>query len=176
MENQKVVILDFGGQYKELIARRVRECGVYSLIKPYNTSINELREISPIGIIFTGGPNSVYLKESPKCDPAIFEMGIPILGICYGMQLIAHMLGGKISACEKSEYGRITAAVNTESALFSNIVETQNVLMSHTDKVIELPSGNFRGIANTKLCEIAAFECPEQKIYGVQPRNRKSQQ
>ena len=168
MENQKVVILDFGGQYKELIARRVRECGVYSLIKPYNTSINELREISPIGIIFTGGPNSVYLKESPKCDPAIFEMGIPILGICYGMQLIAHMLGGKISACEKSEYGRITAAVNTESALFSNIVETQNVLMSHTDKVIELPSGNFRGIANTKLCEIAAFECPEQKIYGVQ--------
>lgn len=168
MENQKVVILDFGGQYKELIARRVRECEVYSLIKPYNTSINELREISPIGIIFTGGPNSVYLKESPKCDPAIFEMGIPILGICYGMQLIAHMLGGKISACEKSEYGRITASVNTESALFSNIVETQNVLMSHTDKVIELPSGNFRGIANTKLCEIAAFECPEQKIYGVQ--------
>lgn len=168
MEKQKVVILDFGGQYKELIARRVRECGVYSLIKPYNTSIKELREISPIGIIFTGGPNSVYLKESPKCDPAIFEMGIPILGICYGMQLIAHMLGGKISACEKSEYGRITASVNTESALFSNIVETQNVLMSHTDKVIELPSGNFRGIANTKLCEIAAFECPEQKIYGVQ--------
>lgn len=168
MENQKVVILDFGGQYKELIARRVRECGVYSLIKPYDTSINELREISPVGIIFTGGPNSVYLNESPKCDPAIFEMGIPILGICYGMQLIAHTLGGKISACEKSEYGRITAVVNTDSALFSNIVETQNVLMSHTDKVIELPSGNFRGIANTKLCEIAAFECPEQKIYGVQ--------
>ena len=168
MENQKVVILDFGGQYKELIARRVRECGVYSLIKPYSTSINELREISPIGIIFTGGPNSVYLNESPKCDPAIFELGIPILGICYGMQLIAHMLGGKISSCEKSEYGRITASVDTNSALFSNIVEVQNVLMSHTDKVIELPSNHFRGIANTKLCDIAAFECTEWNIYGVQ--------
>ena len=118
MENQKVVILDFGGQYKELIARRVRECGVYSIIKPWDTAVEELREIAPIGIIFTGGPNSVYLDDSPKCDKAIFDLGIPILGICYGMQLVAYMLGGKIAPCAKSEYGRIASKVDASSLLF----------------------------------------------------------
>ena len=94
MENQTILILDFGGQYKELIARRVRECGVYSMIKPYDISLDEIKKINPIGIIFTGGPNSVYLEDSPKCDEKLYSLGIPVLGICYGSQLIAHMLGG----------------------------------------------------------------------------------
>ena len=169
MENQKVVILDFGGQYKELIARRVRECGVYSIIKPWDTAVEELREIAPIGIIFTGGPNSVYLDDSPKCDKAIFDLGIPILGICYGMQLVAYMLGGKIAPCAKSEYGRIASKVDASSLLFTGLGCDQNVLMSHTDKVVELPTeGDFRAVANTELCENAAFECAERRIYGVQ--------
>ena len=107
MENQTVLILDFGGQYKELIARRVRECGVYSMIKPYDISLEEIKKIAPIGIIFTGGPNSVYLENSPKCDEALYSLGIPVLGICYGSQLIAHMLGGEVSSCKKRPYGKL---------------------------------------------------------------------
>ena len=106
MENQTVLILDFGGQYKELIARRVRECGVYSMIKPYDISLEEIKKINPIGIIFTGGPNSVYLENAPKCDEKLYSLGIPVLGICYGSQLIAYMLGGEVSSCKKANTER----------------------------------------------------------------------
>lgn len=167
MDNQVVVILDFGGQYKELIARRVRECGVYSVIKPYDISTDELRALNPIGIIFTGGPNSVYLEDSPKCEPAVFEMGVPILGICYGMQLVCYMNGGKVGSCENSEYGSIALTTDKSIALFDDIPQETPVLMSHTDKVLEVPNG-FESVAHTADCEIAAFCCVKKQIYGVQ--------
>ena len=135
MENQTILILDFGGQYKELIARRVRECGVYSMIKPYDISLDEIKKINPIGIIFTGGPNSVYLEDSPKCDEKLYSLGIPVLGICYGSQLIAHMLGGEVVSCKKSEYGVLAATIDKKSALFEGLDRTQKVLMSHTDMI-----------------------------------------
>ena len=167
MDNQKVVILDFGGQYKELIARRVRECGVYSIILPYQTTAKELAEIAPIGIIFTGGPNSVYTEDAPQCDAGIFTLGIPILGICYGMQLICHMNGGTVSACKTSEYGRISLTLEKRDELFGDIPEMIHMLMSHTDQVTALP-GNYIPLAHTHDCAIAAFRCADQPIYGVQ--------
>ena len=165
--NQTVVILDFGGQYKELIARRVRECGVYSEIIPYDTPIDEIRAKKPIGIIFTGGPNSVYLDGSPKCDTAVFDLGVPVMGICYGAQLIAHMLGGSVAPCKKSEYGTTACEVDTGCVLFSSLEKKQKVLMSHTDMITSLPAG-FKNTAHTKICPCAAFSCDEKKIYGVQ--------
>jgi GMP synthase (glutamine-hydrolysing) len=167
MANQTVVILDFGGQYKELIARRVRECGVYSVIKPYSITPAELTALSPIGIIFTGGPESVYKENSPVCDRAVFDMGVPILGICYGMQLICHMMGGVVHSCTSSEYGTLDAEVDVASALFEGLEKEQRVLMSHTDMVTCLPDG-FKTIAHTSLCPNAAFENKERRIYGVQ--------
>ncbi len=167
MANQTVVILDFGGQYKELIARRVRECGVYSVIKPYSITPAELAALSPIGIIFTGGPESVYQENAPVCDRAVFEMGVPVLGICYGMQLICHIMGGSVHPCQSSEYGTLDAEVDTSSALFNELEPAQRVLMSHTDMVIGLPEG-FCNIAHTSLCPNAAIENAERKIYGVQ--------
>lgn len=167
MDNQTVVILDFGGQYKELIARRVRECGVYSVIEPYDISVEELKKMNPIGIIFTGGPNSVYLDESPKCDPGVFELGVPVLGICYGMQLICYMMGGKVSSCENSEYGNINLTVDKACKIFDDISSVTSVLMSHTDKVTALPEG-FEVLAHTADCEVASFYSKEKNVYGVQ--------
>lgn len=167
MANQTVVILDFGGQYKELIARRVRECGVFSVIKPCSITPAELAALSPIGIIFTGGPQSVYRDSSPVCDSAIFDMGIPILGICYGMQLLCHVLGGVVKNCPQSEYGTLDAAVSTASPLFEGLESKQRVLMSHTDRVETLPAG-FSSTAQTPLCPVAAFEHRERRMYGVQ--------
>ena len=115
MSQQTVLILDFGGQYKELVARRVRECGVYSVVKPGELSVSEIEKIAPIGIIFTGGPASVYEENAPKCDKALFGLGIPVLGICYGAQLTAWMHGGEIASCEKSEYGRTHITVDPGS-------------------------------------------------------------
>ena len=117
MSYQTVIVLDFGGQYKELIARRVRECGVYSVILPGDTPLERIRELHPIGVILTGGPNSVYLDGSPRCDKALFELGVPILGICYGMQLMTWTLGGTVSPCETSEYGRTETAVEKDSSV-----------------------------------------------------------
>ena len=167
MSRQTVVILDFGGQYKELIARRVRECGVFSVILPYDIPLAELLARRPVGIIFTGGPDSVYREGAPACAPAVFELGVPIFGICYGMHLICHMLGGRVSPCRCSEYGTLDAEIDTTSALFAGLEKVEQVLMSHIDMVIELPEG-FRAIARTKLCPSAAIENTEQKIYGVQ--------
>ena len=167
MAAQTVLILYFGGQYKELIARRVRECGVYSIVKPGDISLDKIREIDPIGIILTGGPNSVYEKESPHCDKAIFDIGIPVLGICYGMQLLSWSLGGEVSPCSSSEYGRTKMQVSTDSPLFAGLDPAQIGLMSHTDQVTKLPAG-FRAIAHTVSCENAAIENAAKKLYGFQ--------
>ena len=167
MAAQTVLILDFGGQYKELIARRVRECGVYSIVKPGDISLDKIREIDPIGIILTGGPNSVYEKNSPHCDKAIFDIGIPVLGICYGMQLLSWSLGGEVAPCSSSEYGKTKMQVNTDSLLFAGLDPIQIGLMSHTDQVTKLPVG-FKSVAHTVSCENAAIENAGKKLYGFQ--------
>ena len=132
MENhQLVLVLDFGGQYNQLIARRVREHHVYCEVKPYKTPLEEIRAMHPIGIIFTGGPNSVYDEKSPKCDPALFELGIPVLGICYGCQLMAHTLGGEVTAAQEDtarEYGKTDTFYNTGCKLFKGLPGAGNIL------------------------------------------------
>ncbi len=165
--NQTVIVLDFGGQYKELIARRIRQCGVYSVIKPGDTPLADLMALQPIGMITTGGPASVYKDDSPKCSPELFKLGVPILGICYGFQLMSHLLGGKVSSASVSEYGQTQARINPESVLFEGLCEEQTVLMSHTDYVSEIPT-EFKTIAKTSDCPNAAIENPEMKLYGVQ--------
>ena len=167
MNSEVVLILDFGGQYKELIARRVRECGVYSVIKPYKTSLEEIRKINPIGMILTGGPNSVYAPESPLCSKELFSMGIPVLGICYGMQLMNYLLGGTVNPCEKSEYGRIPVTIDRPSVLFEGLSPEQVALMSHTDQVSVLPEG-FESLAHTATCPNAAVANPAKGLYGFQ--------
>ena len=165
--NQTILVLDFGGQYKELIARRVREMNVLSIIKPGDTSLDEIRSIDPIGIILTGGPNSVYAKDAPTCKKELFEMGIPILGICYGMQLMAYKLGGEVIPCKVSEYGKIDATVDTDGELFKGLDEKQIALMSHTDYVAKLPDG-FKCTAKTKDCPNASMAEDNKKLYAVQ--------
>ena len=164
---QTVMILDFGGQYKELIARRVRELGVYSEIWPCDTGIQRLRDKQPIGIIFTGGPDSVNAPGHPACDPAVFQLGVPVLGICYGMQFMAHALGGVVRPCESSEYGVMDCQVSPESGLFRGLDAAQKVLMSHTDYVAQPPEG-FAVTARTALCPTAAMEDPARRLYAVQ--------
>lgn len=167
MENQLVLVLDFGGQYKELIARRVRECNVHSIILPGDTPIERIKELKPIGIILTGGPDSVYDESSTKCSRELFDLGIPILGICYGCQLLSYLLGGKVSSCNVSEYGTTKADINKESLLFKDMPNELNVLMSHTDMISNLPKG-FVNIASTKACPNAAIANREKKLYGLQ--------
>ena len=118
MDREMVVVLDFGGQYNQLIARRVRECNVYCEVHPYNLPLDKLKEMHPKGIIFTGGPNSVYGEDSPLCDREVFKLGVPVLGICYGSQLMAHMLGGKVATAPVSEYGKTEVTVNNKTKLF----------------------------------------------------------
>ncbi|MBP5684555.1 MAG: glutamine-hydrolyzing GMP synthase [Bacilli bacterium] len=167
MMEEVILILDFGGQYNQLIARRIRELNVYSMIKPFNISIDEIKKINPQGIIFTGGPNSIYEETSPKCDKEIFELGIPILGICYGMQFMAYTLGGKVDRAETREYGEMKVKIDNNSNLFNSLNKTNICLMSHTDYVSKLPSG-FKKIANTNTCKIAAMENLDKGFYGVQ--------
>ncbi len=167
MRQDTVLVLDFGGQYKELIARRVRECKVYSEIKPGNMPIDKIKEVSPIGIILTGGPDSVYETDAPKCDPRLFELGIPILGICYGLQLMTYTLGGLVAPCEVSEYGRTEVTVDTSCVLFDGLEEKQIGLMSHTDQVTRPPEG-FQVFAHTANCKCVAIGNVEKKLYGVQ--------
>ena len=141
MKNELILILDFGGQYNQLIARRVRECNVYSEVVPYNISIEKIKEKSPKGIIFTGGPSSVYSENAPKCDARIFELGIPILGICYGMQLMTNVLGGSVKKAKTREYGATEVNIDTTSPLFKGFESTNQFLMSHTDFVETVPEG-----------------------------------
>lgn len=167
MKNEAVLILDFGGQYSQLIARRVRDCNVFCEIKPYNISAEEIQKNGYKGIIFSGGPNSVYAENAPKCDTNIFHLGIPVLGICYGAQLIASTLGGTVDNSEVKEYGNTEVTYNCDSALFQNIDKTSIAWMSHTDYISALPEG-FTAIATTSHCPVAAMEYSEKKIFALQ--------
>ena len=166
-EKELILIIDFYGQYNQLIARRVRECNVYSEIVPFNTSIEKIKEKNPKGIIFTGGPASVYAENAPKCTKEIFELGIPVLGICYGMQLMTHMLGGKVQRADKREYGVTSVNINNSSKLFKGFEEKNDCLMSHTDFVDILPEG-FENIGATEHCPNAAMQNVEKNFYGIQ--------
>ncbi len=167
MDREMIVVLDFGGQYNQLIARRVRECNVYCEVHPYNMSMDQLRAMNPKGIIFTGGPNSVYGEGSPICDKAVFELGVPVLGICYGSQIMAYMLGGKVASAPVSEYGKTEVQVNTDTVLFQGVSSRTICWMSHTDYIESAPS-DFTVTAHTPVCPVAAMECPDRKLYAVQ--------
>lgn len=167
MERELVIVLDFGGQYNQLIARRVRECNVYCEVHPYTMSLEEIRERNPKGIIFTGGPNSVYGDDSPSCDKAIFEMGIPVLGICYGAQLMNHLLGGTVSTAPVREYGKTEVHFDTSGKMFTNVSETSVCWMSHTDYISQ-PAPGFEIKATTPVCPVAAAENVEKGLYCVQ--------
>lgn len=162
-----ILVLDFGGQYNQLIARRVRECSVYCEVHSYTMSIDEIKELNPKGIIFTGGPNSVYGEDSPRYDKAIFDLGIPILGICYGAQLVAHLLDGKVETAPVSEYGKTEVEINTGSKLFNDMSLSTICWMSHTDYISAAPAG-FNITATTPVCPVAAMENDARKIYAVQ--------
>lgn len=173
MENssrQLVLVLDFGGQYNQLIARRVRECNVYCEVKPYTTPVDEIRAMSPIGIIFTGGPGSVYLPDSPQADPELFRLGVPILGICYGCQLLAHDLGGKVTEAQEDsarEYGKTKTFYNTDCKLFRGLPEEGFSWMSHGDYMAKVPEG-FRLTAHSDNCPNVAIADEDRGFYGVQ--------
>lgn len=168
MTHKLILILDFGGQYNQLIARRVRECGTYCEVHPFNKySVEEIKTLNPVGIIFTGGPSSVYAENSPSVDKAIFDLGIPVLGICYGMQLMAQLLGGSVSPASSPEYGKTETEYDTTSILFENLPNKSAAWMSHTDFIVKLPEG-FRIIAHSANCPVAAMENSDKKLFGIQ--------
>ena len=168
MSYQKIVIIDFGGQYNQLIARRVRECGVYCEVVPFRKiTAGGLKEEKPAGIIFTGGPNSVYLETSPHIDPEVFGLGIPILGICYGAQLMAHTLGGRVATAPTSEYGKTETEFNSNALMFKDLPEKAVTWMSHTDYIAEVPEG-FEITAHTDVCPVAAMENRGKRLYATQ--------
>ncbi len=167
---QKIIVLDYGSQYNQLIARRIREFGVFSELRSHKITADEVREINPIGIVLSGGPNSVYANNAFGIDEAIFELGIPILGICYGMQLLTDKLGGKVVPAGQtgnSEYGQSTLRLKAESKLFADTPKEQTVLMSHGDAVTEIPAG-FHLVGDSADCPYAAIENTEKNIYGIQ--------
>lgn len=167
MNHQLCLILNFGGQYNQLIARRVRECGVYCEVISRKTPIEEIKKRKPTGIIFTGGPNSVYAENAPRIEKEIFELGIPVLGICYGCQLMAYTLGGTVSTAEMREYGKTETNYDIQSKLFNNLPETGISWMSHTDYISKLPEG-FKSSAHSDSCPAAAIENEDKKLYGIQ--------
>ena len=164
---EMILILDFGGQYTQLIARRVRECHVYSEVIPWHTPLPEILARQPRGIILSGGPSGVHDEGAPRIDPAIYEAGIPILGICYGMQLTALLLGGRVERAREREYGRITVQMKDRDGLLEGLTESSVCWMSHTWQVTECPSG-FHAVAETEHCPVAAMENREKCVYGVQ--------
>lgn len=167
LQNETIIIIDFGGQYNQLIARRVREANVYCEVLPYTKSIEEIKSHNPKGIIFTGGPNSVFDENAPKVNNELFELGIPVLGICYGAQLMSKSLGGVVQSADTREYGVTDIELDKTSALFENIDTDNSCIMSHTDKVMSLPE-DFRVVAKTSNCSMAAFENRKLNFYGVQ--------
>ena len=168
MEQETILILDFGGQYKQLIARRVRECRVYSEILPHTTPIEALRARAPKGIILTGGPNSVYDPASPTCSEELFSLGVPVLGICYGAQLMAHILGGQVAPADTSEYGGTDLCIDrADSPLLADVPPQTTCWMSHTDRIMAVPPG-FAVTAHTPDCPVAAMEDGARKLYAVQ--------
>lgn len=166
MQRQTVVVLDFGGQYNQLIVRRVRNLNVYAELLPGDSSIDKIKSYNPIGIIFTGGPSSVFNDDSPKVDSEVYNLGVPVLGICYGMQLTAYLLGGNVIHAKIREYGKQKIRYSG-SVLFDGVKKESVCWMSHTDQVDKLPDG-FKITASTDTCKIAAYENPEKKIYAVQ--------
>ncbi len=164
---ETVLVLDFGAQYSQLIARRVRECRVYSELIPYDTSVDEIRARNPKGLILSGGPASVYADDALEIDPAIFELGIPILGICYGMQVMAHSLGGEVARTGKSEFGKTELSVLKELVLFNDLPAAQTCWMSHRDSVTAPPVG-FEVTGTTASSPVAAMESTERNLYGIQ--------
>lgn len=168
MTYDQILVLDFGSQYNQLIARRIREMGVFSELRHHDITIEEIKQIKGLkGIVLSGGPNSVYEENSFRCDEEIFNLGIPVFGICYGMQLMSHVFGGVIEACEKKEYGKAPINCDIYSPLYKGLPEVQNVWMSHGDKVTQLPKG-FKIIASTDTCPIASISNEEKKLYAVQ--------
>jgi GMP synthase (glutamine-hydrolysing) len=167
IHSEKILILDFGSQVTQLIARRVREQSVYCEIHPYNISLAKIREYAPKGIILSGGPSSVYDTDAPHSDPALFELGIPVLGICYGMQLMTHQLGGKVERSDKREYGRAMMELDDVEDIFAGFEGRAEVWMSHGDRIEALPAG-FSRIAHTEHCPVAAMKDAARRFYGVQ--------
>ena len=167
MKQEMIIVLDFGGQYNQLIARRVRECGVYCEVHSYQTPIDELLEKNPKGIILTGGPNSVYDEASPHYDKALFAAGVPILGICYGAQLMAYSTGGKVETASTSEYGKTKTFLEKKGLIFTEVDDETVVWMSHTDMITEVGEG-FVITAHTDKCPVAAMENADRKLYAVQ--------
>lgn len=167
MKRETVIVLDFGGQYNQLVARRVRECNVYCEIYSYKTDIEKIKEMNPKGIILTGGPNSCYEADSPTCSRELFELGIPVLGLCYGAQLMQHVLGGKVERAEVREYGKTEVMVDTNSVLFGNVEPATICWMSHFDYISQAAPG-FKTVAHTADCPVAAAENTEQGLYAIQ--------
>jgi GMP synthase (glutamine-hydrolysing) len=167
LHRQIIVILDFGSQYSELIARRIRETQVYSEVLPYRTTAEQLRQLNPKGIILSGGPSSVYDQNAPQCDPEIWHLGIPIMGVCYGMQLMVQQLGGEVSRADRGEYGKASLFIDDPTNLLTNVEDGTTMWMSHGDSVIDMPPG-FELLAHTENTPCAAIANQEKKLYGVQ--------
>src|SRR3989454_7712601 len=163
----EVVVLDYGGQYSQLIARRVRDCGVFSELLPHDISPDELARRAPRGVILSGGPASVYAQGAPRLDRRLLELGIPVLGICYGMQLLVHELGGRVEQAEVGEFGRSDLHVREPGTLLSGLPPEQTCWMSHRDTVFEAPPG-FSALASSSSSPVAAVEDRERGIYGIQ--------
>lgn len=167
MDKELVVVIDFGGQYNQLVARRVRECNVYCEIYSYKTDLAKIKAMNPKGIILTGGPSSCYEEGAASCSPELFDLGIPVLGLCYGAQLMAHVLGGKVAKAAVREYGKTEVDVDTSSELFTGVTPHTICWMSHFDYIAETAPG-FKTIAFTANCPVAAAECREKKLYSIQ--------
>lgn len=167
MEKELVIVIDFGGQYNQLVARRVRECNVYCEIYSYKTDLDKIRAMNPRGIILTGGPNSCYEENAATCPPELFRLGIPVLGLCYGAQVMSQVLGGRVERAAVREYGRTQVHVDNTSPLFAGVAADTVCWMSHFDYIAQMAPG-FRAIATTANCPVAAAECREQNLYAIQ--------
>lgn len=167
MDQEKVIVIDFGGQYNQLVARRVRECNVYCEIYSYKTDLEQIKAMNPKGIILTGGPNSCYEADSPTYQKELFDLGIPVLGLCYGAQLMMHVLGGKVETPEVGEYGKTEVMLDQSCALFEGLASKEICWMSHFDRIAKTAPG-FRVVAHTADCPVAAAENAEKKLYAIQ--------
>ena len=167
MERETVIILDFGGQYNQLVARRVRECNVYCEIYSYKTDLAKIRGMNPKGIILTGGPNSCYESGAATCSPELFDLGIPVLGLCYGAQLMMQVLGGRVEQALVREYGKIKVTVDTDSILFQNVSPKTICWMSHNDYISKI-APDFTVCAHTADCPVAAAQNPDKNLYAIQ--------